>query len=97
MDASVADITDAAAQIPGDLLLTGPDAAMLLPELSRLMEGGRRISVDPGGKYGGIRELLEISQEYYTRNDIDQASSGPLYLRKSDAELERFAAINTEE
>ncbi|MDR0759831.1 MAG: tRNA (adenosine(37)-N6)-threonylcarbamoyltransferase complex dimerization subunit type 1 TsaB [Treponema sp.] len=90
MDAGAADIAGVAAQIPGDLLLTGPDAAMLFPELSRLMGGGRKISVDPGGKYDGIRELLEISREYRILNNADQASSGPLYLRKSDAELVRY-------
>ncbi|MDR2247307.1 MAG: tRNA (adenosine(37)-N6)-threonylcarbamoyltransferase complex dimerization subunit type 1 TsaB [Treponema sp.] len=89
LDAGAADIAGVAAQAPGDLLLTGPDAAMLFPELSRLMGGGRKIRVDPGGKYDGIRELLEISREYRIRNATDQASSGPLYLRKSDAELAR--------
>jgi tRNA threonylcarbamoyladenosine biosynthesis protein TsaB len=96
MDADVAGIADAATRVPGDLLLTGPDAAMLFPELSRLMVDERRISVDPGGKYDGIRELLEISQEYRILNSIDQASCGPLYLRKSDAELARYG-INIEE
>jgi hypothetical protein len=66
---------------------TGPDAAMLFPEITPLVEGGRKISVDPFGKYGGIRELLEISREYFKRNRIDDAGSGPFYVRKSDAEL----------
>jgi hypothetical protein len=60
---------------------------MLFPEITPLVEDGRKISVDPFGKYGGIRELLEISREYFKRNRIDDAGSGPLYVRKSDAEL----------
>ncbi|MDR0378082.1 MAG: tRNA (adenosine(37)-N6)-threonylcarbamoyltransferase complex dimerization subunit type 1 TsaB [Spirochaetaceae bacterium] len=90
LDAGAADIADTAAHVPGDLLLTGPDAPRLFPELTRLMEGSRKISVDAAGKYGGIRELLTISQEYYMRNMIDSPASGPLYVRKSDAELTRL-------
>ncbi|MDR2741804.1 MAG: tRNA (adenosine(37)-N6)-threonylcarbamoyltransferase complex dimerization subunit type 1 TsaB [Treponema sp.] len=89
MDADASGIAAAAAQIPGDLLLTGPDAAMLFPELTRLMEDSRKISLDPFGRYGRIRELLEISQKYFILNKVDDVSSGPLYLRKSDAELVR--------
>jgi tRNA threonylcarbamoyladenosine biosynthesis protein TsaB len=94
MDADIADIAAAAAQVPGDILLTGPDAAMLSPELTRFMEGGRKISLDPLGKYGGIRELLEISRKYFIINKVDDASSGPLYLRRSDAELARQLIID---
>ena len=103
MDAGAADIANTVARVSGDLLLTGPDAAVLFPELSRLMDGGRKISVDPCGKYDGIRELLEISREYSILNIVDQMSSGPLYLRKSDAELARHligragSVINTDD
>ncbi|MDR2069796.1 MAG: tRNA (adenosine(37)-N6)-threonylcarbamoyltransferase complex dimerization subunit type 1 TsaB [Treponema sp.] len=94
MDADAPSIAAAAAQVPGDLLLTGPDAEMLFPEFTPLIEGSRKISVDPLGKYDGIRELLKISRDYFTRNIIDDISSGPLYLRKSDAELTLRQAHN---
>jgi tRNA threonylcarbamoyladenosine biosynthesis protein TsaB len=87
MDAGAAAIAAAAAQVPGGILLTGPDAPMLSPELMPLIEDGRKISVDTFGKYGGIRELLEISRKYFIFNKVDDVSAGPLYLRKSDAEL----------
>jgi tRNA threonylcarbamoyladenosine biosynthesis protein TsaB len=92
MDAGASGIAAAVAPVPGDILLTGPDAAMLFPELTLLMEDGRKISVDPFGKYGRIRELLEISRGYFKLNTVDDAMSGPLYLRKSDAELTRQLA-----
>jgi tRNA threonylcarbamoyladenosine biosynthesis protein TsaB len=87
MDADAAGIADAAIHVPGDILLTGPDAALLFPDLTHLLKGNRKISVDPLGKYSGIQELLEISREYFILTTIDDASAGPLYLRKSDAEL----------
>jgi tRNA threonylcarbamoyladenosine biosynthesis protein TsaB len=87
MDADAASIAAAAAQVPGDILLTGPDARMLLPELCSLAGPGRKIIVDSFGKYGKIRELLKIAKEYYIFNKIDNGLLGPLYLRKSDAEL----------
>lgn len=87
LDAASGDIAAAAAQTPGPVLLTGPDAAMLFEELGSLPGNDREISLDPFGKCGKIRELLKISTEFFLRNKIDDPSSGPLYLRKSDAEL----------
>jgi tRNA threonylcarbamoyladenosine biosynthesis protein TsaB len=86
LDADAVSIANAAAQIPGDILLTGPDALLLLPELTGLA-GNRKLNVDSFGKSSKVRELLEISREYYILNKVDDVSSGPLYLRKSDAEL----------
>jgi tRNA threonylcarbamoyladenosine biosynthesis protein TsaB len=68
------------------VLLTGPDAPMLLPELKERL-GQYAAALDPCGKYGKILGLLDISREYYILNKVDETSSGPLYLRKSDAEL----------
>ncbi|MDR3131133.1 MAG: tRNA (adenosine(37)-N6)-threonylcarbamoyltransferase complex dimerization subunit type 1 TsaB [Treponema sp.] len=90
MDADAADIA-AVAGVSGDMLLTGPGAVLLFPELSRLTERGQKVLLDPFGKYGRIRELLEISRKYFIFNKVDDASSGPLYLRKSDAELARLS------
>jgi tRNA threonylcarbamoyladenosine biosynthesis protein TsaB len=87
LDAAPDAVAAAAAPIPGPVLLTGPDAAMLLPELGPLLGADREINLDPLGKYGKMRELLKISAEFYLRSAFDAPSSGPLYLRKSDAEL----------
>jgi tRNA threonylcarbamoyladenosine biosynthesis protein TsaB len=89
MDADASAVADAASRVQGDILLTGPDAGALFPELARLTGDSRKISVDSQGKYGGIRELLEISGEYFMMHKADDEASGPLYLRKSDAELTR--------
>jgi tRNA threonylcarbamoyladenosine biosynthesis protein TsaB len=90
MDASPAAIARAiAAAEPGEaaILLTGPDAAMLLPELSGHIPAGR-LFLDPGGRRGWARELFEFSRKDTIFNSVDGISfEGPLYLRKSDAEL----------
>jgi tRNA threonylcarbamoyladenosine biosynthesis protein TsaB len=87
LDAAPDAVAAAAAQVPGPVLLTGPDAAMLFPELGPLIGADREISLDPYGKYSKIRELLKISGEFFLHDKFDDPSSGPLYLRKSDAEL----------
>jgi tRNA threonylcarbamoyladenosine biosynthesis protein TsaB len=74
----------------GPLLLTGPDAEMLLGELyAHLPEEGLRL--DPGRRRGRGRELLEIAQKYTILNNKEGNVfySGPRYIRKSDAELQR--------
>ncbi|MDR1948012.1 MAG: tRNA (adenosine(37)-N6)-threonylcarbamoyltransferase complex dimerization subunit type 1 TsaB [Spirochaetaceae bacterium] len=68
------------------VLLSGPDAPMLLPGLiSRFGEGA--VVLDPAHAGGKARELLAISAKYSILNKGDAPGSGPLYLRKSDAEL----------
>jgi tRNA threonylcarbamoyladenosine biosynthesis protein TsaB len=69
------------------LLLTGPDAEMILPGLGAALPGAR-IFVDPHRKEGKARELLELTGKYdILRQDEREFLSGPLYMRKSDAEL----------
>jgi tRNA threonylcarbamoyladenosine biosynthesis protein TsaB len=71
---------------PGAILLTGPDAPLLLSELgSRLGEGIVRL--DPAHSGGKARELLDISSKYSILDEGEAVRTGPLYLRKSDAEL----------
>jgi tRNA threonylcarbamoyladenosine biosynthesis protein TsaB len=69
----------------GQILLTGPGA----PVLASLLEdpSPERIYIDPGCRKGRARELLAIAKK---RDIIDNKESppvGPLYLRKSEAEL----------
>jgi tRNA threonylcarbamoyladenosine biosynthesis protein TsaB len=69
------------------LLLTGPDADMILPGLKAALPE-TRIFVDPRRHRGNAKELLELTEKYdILRNDDKEFLSGPLYLRKSDAEL----------
>jgi tRNA threonylcarbamoyladenosine biosynthesis protein TsaB len=69
------------------LCLTGPDAELILPGL-RSVISETAIFVDPLRGRGKARELLELTE----KSDILKINkkeflSGPLYLRKSDAEL----------
>ncbi|MDR3168047.1 MAG: tRNA (adenosine(37)-N6)-threonylcarbamoyltransferase complex dimerization subunit type 1 TsaB [Treponema sp.] len=69
------------------LLLTGPDGDLLKEQLSVLMPE-IPICLDPGYRRGRGRELLEITQKYLIiKKEGEFVFKGPLYLRKSDAEL----------
>jgi tRNA threonylcarbamoyladenosine biosynthesis protein TsaB len=70
------------------LLVTGPDGDILKEKL-RAHIPEDRICLDPGYRRGRGRELLEIAQKNLIfKKDGDLAFAGPLYLRKSDAELQ---------
>lgn len=79
---------------PGEpLILTGPGTPLLLEKLENLEEFNKnRLSSlffrDPAFRRGKALELLEIIRQYGIIKSED-AYSGPLYLRKSDAELNR--------
>jgi tRNA threonylcarbamoyladenosine biosynthesis protein TsaB len=73
-----------AARSAGEPVLLGGPAAQLLREQLPALDG---LFVDPQGARGKARELLDT----LTKNAIlatgEEVFSGPLYLRKSDAEL----------
>ncbi|MDL2228920.1 tRNA (adenosine(37)-N6)-threonylcarbamoyltransferase complex dimerization subunit type 1 TsaB [Treponema sp. OttesenSCG-928-L16] len=86
MDAGVPEIAE---QLPKErpILLTGPDAPMLKPLLKGYVNEVYLFE-DPSYRHGKGRELLEIVSKdaiFYYKQDVETA--GPLYLRKSDAEL----------
>jgi tRNA threonylcarbamoyladenosine biosynthesis protein TsaB len=70
------------------LALTGPGAPLLLEKLENLekFKNNRFFSLDPSFGRGKALELLEIIRQYNIMKTED-LYSGPLYLRKSDAEL----------
>ncbi|MFQ3547764.1 MAG: tRNA (adenosine(37)-N6)-threonylcarbamoyltransferase complex dimerization subunit type 1 TsaB [Termitinemataceae bacterium] len=75
------------------VLITGPDAARAKPELESYLQS-RRTAVslyfDPWGRRGKARELLANAEKQFTiTKKGDDLSSGPLYLRKSDAEISK--------
>ncbi|MFP3089195.1 tRNA (adenosine(37)-N6)-threonylcarbamoyltransferase complex dimerization subunit type 1 TsaB [Treponema sp. TIM-1] len=78
----------------GSVLLTGPDADMIKPELGEPVspEG---FLVDPCHKNGKGRELLDIAKNIVILNN-NEVLLGPLYLRKSDAELHLNETISNE-
>ena len=67
------------------LLLTGCGAAQLRVVLAENFQI-EAISLDPGASGGRARELLEIAKNSIV-NGVNDIDSGPVYLRKSDAEL----------
>jgi tRNA threonylcarbamoyladenosine biosynthesis protein TsaB len=83
MDAEIAEITS---KIPPHerILLTGPGADMAEPEFARIFPGNG-VFIDPAHGRGKSRELLEIAGK---NTILNKGSSFPLYLRKSDAELQ---------
>jgi len=69
------------------VVLTGPGAELLFTGLTAYISQ-KNIKVDPDYRKGMARELLEIAKSRFSieANDI---CSGPVYLRKSDAEENR--------
>ncbi|MDR1215148.1 MAG: tRNA (adenosine(37)-N6)-threonylcarbamoyltransferase complex dimerization subunit type 1 TsaB [Treponema sp.] len=85
MDAEPRQIAEAVCEIDtdgSDILLTGQDAALLLPHLTALLPN--RISLAKDLRRGFARELLALAQ---THRDDGALFAGPVYIRKSDAEL----------
>jgi len=67
------------------IILTGPGAELMKERIEEHIPGDQ-IKIDPEFGMGRAKELIKIVKKdiLYKANDID---SGPLYLRKSDAEL----------
>ena len=72
------------------VFLTGPGAELLFSRLTAFSNPGQ-IVIDPLFKKGRARELLEIAKSDIVIN-ADDLNSGPVYIRKSDAELVRIKA-----
>lgn len=87
MDASpqalAAEITKARLSPAEQIILTGCGAELLYPQLAGLLP--ENVKIDPKSKKGAAKELLELTKR--TIVNKDDSSSGPIYLRKSDAEL----------
>jgi tRNA threonylcarbamoyladenosine biosynthesis protein TsaB len=71
------------------VVLTGPGAELLYPRLTENIRG-ELVSVDPDCRKGRARELLEIAGSGLSEGMSDIAS-GPVYIRKSDAEEKSLA------
>lgn len=74
------------------ILVTGPDAALAMDRLGK-QDNSLNMQLDPMYRTGKARELLSIARETFAKTGKGDAhNSGPLYIRKSDAELARDAA-----
>jgi len=82
--AIAAEIDKTAFSAPGHILLTGCGAALLFSHLTAHIPP-ESMKIDPKSKKGGAKELLEIIKGTIVKKD--DINTGPIYLRKSDAEL----------
>ena len=70
------------------IVLTGPGAELLFSSLPTILET-KKIIFDPNFRKGKARELLTIAKGIIIEKQ-EEPDSGPLYIRKSDAELMRI-------
>jgi tRNA threonylcarbamoyladenosine biosynthesis protein TsaB len=91
LDASPAEIAGMILGTAEPALLSGPAAEQLRDSISALEEGflldRGRLFIDPAGKRGKARELLDIITKKGILAQNAESCPGPLYVRKSDAEL----------
>ena len=90
MDAPPAEIASAMSAAPCPILLTGPAAPLLYEKVYTL---DAKLDLNPGKglRWGNAQTLLQIARETgaITQCNTDP-SCGPVYIRKSDAELQRI-------
>jgi len=88
MDAPPDEIARAMSAAPGPILLTGPGAPLLYEKVYALEP---KLDLNPGKglRWGNAQTLLQIARETgcITQCNTDP-SCGPVYIRKSDAELQ---------
>jgi len=96
MDATPEEITQAlaalaAASSPNKILLTGPGAALLY---EKVYTPGIKLDLNPGKglRWGNAQTLLQIARETgRLKQGKSDFSSGPVYIRKSDAECSIYS------
>jgi tRNA threonylcarbamoyladenosine biosynthesis protein TsaB len=92
MDAGVREIADTVVREGrekgfGSVILTGPGAGMIYPDLAFLVPGVNFRSGEWRRQGWGI-ELLEEAKKHILNSGTNDVNGGPEYLRKSDAELQ---------
>ncbi len=69
------------------ILLTGPDSGKLYEEISQVLaDRGKKVFNDHSSKNSRIISCLETGIDMYLKGMSDPDNSGPIYVRKSDAE-----------
>jgi tRNA threonylcarbamoyladenosine biosynthesis protein TsaB len=72
--------------VPGEgVFLTGTDAESAFPFLNGALAG--KVTLDPFGGRSRVRELLNYAKAGMLDKAFCSCDEGPLYIRKSDAEL----------
>lgn len=75
-----------------DILITGPDAMKLYTECTSVLEHDESnctISLDPSWQRGHGRTFIARGLHQFEELGADLPEQGPLYIRKSEAELSR--------
>ena len=70
----------------GNVLVTGPDAEAFMPKLTALF-ADKMIMADTISSKAVSSALINLALERYERDGADDIGQGPVYLRKSDAEI----------
>ena len=71
----------------GQILVTGPDAAAFAPVLAGFFGESKKVYVDNVSSRAVSASLLECALRKYETDGADDIGQGPVYLRKSDAEI----------
>jgi len=66
------------------VLLTGPDCMMIDKESKD------RVFIDKNHSLGRSRQLLDLGLEHFKNKGPSSIHSGPVYIRKSEAEITMF-------
>lgn len=68
------------------ITITGPDAHFF----TDLSENDTRIKIDRNFSTTSATRVIELGMNYFNQNGPDPSGSGPVYLRKSEAEISMF-------
>ena len=69
------------------ILITGPDARSFAPRLAALLGESKQIIVDSTNGEARASALISCALDRYEKDGPDDIGQGPVYLRKSDAEI----------
>ena len=95
-DGTEADLADVLAPY-SRILVTGPDAKAFAPCLVTLFGESKTIIVDNTAGETRARALISCALEKYEADGPDDIGQGPVYLRKSDAEIALEEKLNGKE
>ena len=78
------------------VLVTGPDAKAFAPCLAALFGESKKIIVDETSGESRARALISCAVDRYETDGPDDIGQGPVYLRKSDAEIALEEKLNAQ-
>ena len=94
-DGTEADLTEVLGPY-SRILVTGPDAEAFAPKLSALFGESKQLIIDRTSGESRARALISCALDKYEADGPDDIGQGPVYLRKSDAEIALEEKLNAE-